>query len=118
MWYSHAKPTYRIRYAESLDGIYWERSPIQFALEPSSKPAWNPLERGVMIPSGRFSPADQITHTLFESLKLLEHSLVPGAAAAFDVGLIQSARYGRQVRMLVQDSFALLAEVLGPLQQP
>ena len=41
MWYSHAKPTYRIRYAESLDGIHWERSPIQFALEPSPKPAWD-----------------------------------------------------------------------------
>jgi len=29
------------RYAESLDGIHWERSPIQFALEPSPKPAWD-----------------------------------------------------------------------------
>jgi hypothetical protein len=36
MWYSHSGThpgnSYRIRYAESLDGIAWERSPITFAL--------------------------------------------------------------------------------------
>lgn len=43
MWYSHAKPDYRIRYAESLDGINWERSPIEYALAPSPKKAWDDL---------------------------------------------------------------------------
>ena len=28
LWYSFAKPDYRISYAESLDGVHWERSPI------------------------------------------------------------------------------------------
>lgn len=41
MWYSHAKPDYRIRYAESLDGIHWERSPLHLALDASPKPAWD-----------------------------------------------------------------------------
>jgi predicted GH43/DUF377 family glycosyl hydrolase len=41
MWYSHAKPEYRIRYAESLDGIHWERSPLPLALDTSAKPAWD-----------------------------------------------------------------------------
>ncbi len=35
MWYSFAKPDYRIRYAESLDGIEWERSPVDPVLGPS-----------------------------------------------------------------------------------
>ncbi len=41
MWYSHAKPDYRIRYAESLDGINWERSPLPLALDASPAPAWD-----------------------------------------------------------------------------
>lgn len=41
MWYSHAKPDYRIRYAESLDGIHWERSPLHLALDASAAPAWD-----------------------------------------------------------------------------
>jgi len=41
MWYSFAKPDYRIHYAESLDGISWERSPISPVLGPSPKPAWD-----------------------------------------------------------------------------
>lgn len=41
IWYSHAKPDYRIRYAESLDGIHWERSPIPLALDASPAPAWD-----------------------------------------------------------------------------
>jgi hypothetical protein len=41
MWYSHAKPDYRIRYAESLDGVTWERSPVEPALGPSPSPAWD-----------------------------------------------------------------------------
>ncbi len=41
MWYSHAKPDYRIRYAESLDGVNWERSPVPLALDVSTKPAWD-----------------------------------------------------------------------------
>lgn len=41
MWYSHAKPDYRIRYAESLDGIHWELSPLQLALDASPAPAWD-----------------------------------------------------------------------------
>ncbi len=41
MWYSHARPDYRIRYAESLDGIHWERSPLQLALDASPAPAWD-----------------------------------------------------------------------------
>ncbi len=70
-------------------------------------------------PSLPLNPLDPLLPLpLLQSLKLLEHGLVPGAAAAFDVGLIQSARYGRQVRMLVQNSFTLLAKFLGSLQQP
>ena len=41
MWYSFAKPDYRIRYAESLDGIEWERSPVDPVLVPSPGPAWD-----------------------------------------------------------------------------
>ena len=41
MWYSFAKPDYRIRYAESLDGIEWERSPVDPVLGPSPRPAWD-----------------------------------------------------------------------------
>ena len=39
MWYSFAKPDYRIHYAESLDGIEWERAPIAPVLGPSPGPA-------------------------------------------------------------------------------
>jgi predicted GH43/DUF377 family glycosyl hydrolase len=41
MWYSFAKPHYRICYAESLDGIEWERSPVAPVLGPSAAPAWD-----------------------------------------------------------------------------
>ena len=41
MWYSFAKPDYRILYAESLDGIRWERSPIAPVLDVSPAPAWD-----------------------------------------------------------------------------
>jgi predicted GH43/DUF377 family glycosyl hydrolase len=41
MWYSHAKPDYRIRYAESLDGVSWEPSPVLYALDISPAPAWD-----------------------------------------------------------------------------
>jgi predicted GH43/DUF377 family glycosyl hydrolase len=41
MWYSHARPAYRIRYAESLDGIRWERSPIELALDVGPAGAWD-----------------------------------------------------------------------------
>jgi predicted GH43/DUF377 family glycosyl hydrolase len=41
MWYSYAKPKYEIRYAESLNGIDWTRSPIAPVLGPSSAPAWD-----------------------------------------------------------------------------
>jgi hypothetical protein len=41
MWYSFAKPDYQIRYAESLDGIAWERAPIDPVLGPSPKPGWD-----------------------------------------------------------------------------
>lgn len=41
MWYSFAKPHYRIAYAESLDGIHWERSPVSPVLGPSPAPAWD-----------------------------------------------------------------------------
>lgn len=40
LWYSHAKPDYRIRYAESLDGAEWEHSPIHLALD-ASKEGWD-----------------------------------------------------------------------------
>ncbi|MCA9113437.1 MAG: hypothetical protein KDA79_00005, partial [Planctomycetaceae bacterium] len=41
MWYSWAKPRYRIYYAESLDGIHWERGPVAPVLSPSAKPSWD-----------------------------------------------------------------------------
>lgn len=41
MWYSFGKPGYRICYAESLDGVEWERSPISPVLDVSPKPAWD-----------------------------------------------------------------------------
>jgi predicted GH43/DUF377 family glycosyl hydrolase len=41
LWYSHARPDYRIRYAESIDGVHFERSPIELALDASPKPAWD-----------------------------------------------------------------------------
>jgi len=41
MWYSFAKPNYRICYAESLDGIVWERAPISPVLDASVPPAWD-----------------------------------------------------------------------------
>jgi len=41
MWYSHARPDYRIRYAESLDGIHWERSPVELALDVGPPGAWD-----------------------------------------------------------------------------
>ena len=41
LWYSFAKPDYRILYAESLDGVHWERSPIAPVLDVSPAPAWD-----------------------------------------------------------------------------
>lgn len=41
MWYSYAKPSYEIQYAESLDGIHWERSPVIPVLGPSPAPSWD-----------------------------------------------------------------------------
>jgi len=41
MWYSYANPDYRIRYAESLDGIAWERAVVSPTLGPSPAPAWD-----------------------------------------------------------------------------
>ena len=41
MWYSYAKPDYRICYAESLDGKTWEKSPIEPVLGPSPGKAWD-----------------------------------------------------------------------------
>jgi len=41
MWYSYARPHYRIQYAESLDGVHWERSRIEPVLGPSEEPAWD-----------------------------------------------------------------------------
>lgn len=41
MWYSFAKPQYRICYAESLNGIDWERSPVEPVLGPSPVKAWD-----------------------------------------------------------------------------
>lgn len=41
LWYSFAKPDYRICYAESLDGIHWERAPISPVLDVSPAPAWD-----------------------------------------------------------------------------
>lgn len=42
MWYTHGNPGYRIRYAESLDGLHFERSPIPVVLGPSDDAtAWD-----------------------------------------------------------------------------
>jgi predicted GH43/DUF377 family glycosyl hydrolase len=41
VWYSYACPNYEIRYAESLDGLRWERSPISPVLGPSVDPSWD-----------------------------------------------------------------------------
>jgi predicted GH43/DUF377 family glycosyl hydrolase len=41
IWYSHAKPDYRIKYAESLDGVHWELSPIAPVLDAGPKGAWD-----------------------------------------------------------------------------
>ena len=41
MWFSHAKPDYRIRYAESLDGVHWEHSPISPVLDAGPAGAWD-----------------------------------------------------------------------------
>ena len=43
MWYSYSRssPSYRIRYAESLDGIAWERSPVDLVLDVSPHGAWD-----------------------------------------------------------------------------
>lgn len=42
MWYTHGRPDYRIRYAESLDGLHFERSPIDLALDASADAdAWD-----------------------------------------------------------------------------
>ncbi len=41
MWYSFAKPDYRILYAESLDGLHWERSTIAPVLDVSPAPCWD-----------------------------------------------------------------------------
>jgi hypothetical protein len=41
MWYSYAKPDYRICYAESLDGKTWEKSPIQPVLGPGPAKGWD-----------------------------------------------------------------------------
>lgn len=43
MWYSFARPDYRIFYAESLDGIIWERSPVAPVLDVSPTPAWDDM---------------------------------------------------------------------------
>ena len=45
MWYSYSmgQPSYRIRYAESLDGIHWERAPIAPVLNASPTPAWDDM---------------------------------------------------------------------------
>lgn len=41
MWFSYARPNYEIRYAESLDGIHWEQSPVTPVLGSSPAPAWD-----------------------------------------------------------------------------
>lgn len=42
MWYTHGNPDYKIRYAESLDGLHFERSPIHVVLDASKdKTAWD-----------------------------------------------------------------------------
>lgn len=41
LWYSFARPDYRIHYAESLDGRTWEPGPIAPVLGPSPGEAWD-----------------------------------------------------------------------------
>lgn len=41
MWYSYGRPMYRIHYAESLDGLNWERIGDEPAMTVSPKPAWD-----------------------------------------------------------------------------
>ena len=41
MWFSHARTAYRIRYAESLDGIDWEHSPVTPVLGPGAAGDWD-----------------------------------------------------------------------------
>jgi hypothetical protein len=41
MWYSYGRPMYRIHYAESLDGIHWERIGDEPAITVSKAPAWD-----------------------------------------------------------------------------
>ena len=41
MWYSFGKPGYCICYAESLDGIAWEKAPIAPVLGPSRGSGWD-----------------------------------------------------------------------------
>ena len=59
MWYSYSegKPSYRIRYAESLDGIHWERAPIAPVLDASPAPSWDDARveyPEVQVVDGRF----------------------------------------------------------------
>ena len=41
MWYSCARPDYRIHYAESRDGIDWEPGPVEPVLGPSAGAGWD-----------------------------------------------------------------------------
>ncbi len=41
MWYSFGKPLYRICYAESVDGIHWERYEPSPVLDTSPEKAWD-----------------------------------------------------------------------------
>jgi hypothetical protein len=41
MWYSYGCPNYEICYAESVDGICWEKSQVNPVLAASSSPAWD-----------------------------------------------------------------------------
>ena len=41
MWYSYGCPNYEIWYAESTDGIVWEKSPLNPVLAASPGPAWD-----------------------------------------------------------------------------
>ena len=41
MWYSYACPNYEIWYAESTDGIHWEKSPLNPVLAASRGPGWD-----------------------------------------------------------------------------
>jgi predicted GH43/DUF377 family glycosyl hydrolase len=43
LWYSFARPDYRIHYAESLDGRTWEPGPIAPVLGPSAGEGWDSL---------------------------------------------------------------------------